>query len=71
MEKLPLSNIRVLDFTHVRMGPQITQWLAIMGAEVIKVESKIRPDLSRMWGDRAAYGACPLSSRLFCLSELQ
>ena len=53
MEKLPLSNIRVLDFTQVRMGPEVTQWLAIMGAEVIKVETKLRPEPFQNVGDRA------------------
>ena len=35
---------RVLDFTQVRVGPQVTQWLAVMGAEVIRVETKLRPE---------------------------
>jgi crotonobetainyl-CoA:carnitine CoA-transferase CaiB-like acyl-CoA transferase len=41
MQNLPLKNIRVLDFTQVRVGPQITQWLAVQGAEVIRVETKL------------------------------
>ena len=40
MQKLPLANIKVLDFTQVRVGPQLTQWLAVMGAEVIRVEDQ-------------------------------
>ena len=48
MQKLPLENIRVLDFTQVRVGPQLTQWLAVMGAEVIRVETKLRPESFKM-----------------------
>jgi crotonobetainyl-CoA:carnitine CoA-transferase CaiB-like acyl-CoA transferase len=48
MQKLPLANIKVLDFTQVRVGPQITQWLAVMGAEVIRVETKLRPESFKM-----------------------
>ena len=34
----PLEGIRILDFTWVRSGPWATRWLAILGAEVLKVE---------------------------------
>ena len=39
---LPLSGVRVVDFTHVISGPFCTMMLAHMGADVVKVE---RPDI--------------------------
>jgi len=30
------------------MGPQLTQWLAVMGAEVIKIETNLRQEVSKM-----------------------
>ncbi|HKV55301.1 MAG TPA: CoA transferase [Candidatus Binataceae bacterium] len=47
MGRLPLEGIRVTDFSWIINGPQIAQWLAAMGAEVIKIESQVYIDISR------------------------
>jgi crotonobetainyl-CoA:carnitine CoA-transferase CaiB-like acyl-CoA transferase len=47
MPRLPLAGIRVADFSWIINGPQIAQWLATMGAEVIKIESQVYIDIGR------------------------
>ena len=69
MQKLPLENIRVLDFTQVRVGPQLTQWLAVMGAEVIRVETKLRPESFKMTGNPGNLTA-PVKNRVGYFASL-
>src|ERR1700737_307219 len=47
MPAMPLAHVRILDFSWAMAGPQASRLLGDMGAEVLRLESAARPDLSR------------------------
>ena len=58
---LPLSGIRVVEFTHMVMGPTCGMTLGDMGADVIKVEPMGGDSTRRLLGSGA--GFYPLFNR--------
>ena len=48
MSRLPLAGVRIVDFTWAWAGPQATLLLGMLGAEIIKIESRARLDHTRL-----------------------
>jgi crotonobetainyl-CoA:carnitine CoA-transferase CaiB-like acyl-CoA transferase len=59
MANLPLAGIKVIDATSVIMGPYAAQWLADLGAEVIKIETP-QGDSTRHTGPSVEVGMSSL-----------
>jgi crotonobetainyl-CoA:carnitine CoA-transferase CaiB-like acyl-CoA transferase len=52
---LPLSGLKVVEFTHMVMGPAVGVLLADLGAEVIKIEPMGGDNTRRLKGSGAGY----------------
>ena len=63
-QDLPLKGVRVLDLSWIIAGPTATRFLAMMGAEVIKVGSARRPDPSTRGAPFQAYNQSKLYAAL-------
>jgi len=72
----PLAGVRVLELASVLAGPSVGQFLAELGADVLKVENrKIGGDVTRTWklkgdsavGPTAYFSCCNLGKRSIAL----
>ena len=63
-DRLPLHGVRVVDLSWIIAGPTAARFLAMMGAEVIKVGSARRPDPSTRGAPFQAYNQSKRSCAL-------
>ncbi|SET56196.1 CaiB/BaiF CoA transferase family protein [Hymenobacter actinosclerus] len=61
MTKLPLHKLRVLELASVLAGPQVGQFLAELGATVLKIEAPAG-DVTRNWRTAAEAPDAPVSA---------
>ncbi len=59
----PLSGVRILDFAWALVGSITTKTLGDLGAEVVKIESRNRPDLARLDVQVSASSASSLDDK--------
>src|SRR5690554_512132 len=45
----PFKNLKIIDLSSVLAGPSVGSFFAELGAEVIKIEHPIFPDITRSW----------------------
>ncbi|MFZ5748482.1 MAG: CaiB/BaiF CoA transferase family protein [Pseudomonadota bacterium] len=55
MEPLPLAGLKIVEFTHMVMGPSIGLILGDLGADVVKVEPEGGDHTRRLLGSGAGY----------------
>ncbi len=67
-ERQPLSGVTIVDLTHVLAGPLCTFQLALLGADVVKVEMPGRGDLLRRLGSDAELNRRLMSSPFLALN---
>src|SRR5262245_19337127 len=58
----PFEGIRILDCTHVLAGPFAAYQLAVLGADVVKVDDPNEPDQSRESGADHALNAAMMGT---------
>ena len=69
MADLPLSGVRIIEFTWIGVGPYCALLCALMGAECIRIETTTRPIYYR--APAAPWPGCPsLARRMNTLNEL-
>ena len=54
-DDLPLAGLRVVEFTHMVMGPTCGMILADLGAEVVKIEPLAGDNTRRLLGSGAGF----------------
>src|SRR4051794_12377914 len=58
----PFEGIRIVDITHVLAGPFAVYQLAVLGADVIRVEHPTEPDYARTGGGDAKLSAAGMAA---------
>jgi crotonobetainyl-CoA:carnitine CoA-transferase CaiB-like acyl-CoA transferase len=62
----PFKGIRVIDLTHVLAGPFCTYQLAVLGADVVKIEAPDDPDMMRPEGSSRSLGEDGRGTTFLC-----